>query len=276
MENTPIGAARIDSAIRVSDLHYQKRKDAARAEKVLLSVATPPNIDAKVLKALKDLYTKENNWTEIARLVAQEAEAQTDNAKKLAGYQEAAKICIEKSNDPAGALVFVEKAYALDPNLRQQLADMYIAAGRLQDALKMFEEMYNAFKAARKNKDAAKCMQRMASIAAKAGDQKTAAEKYKLAYGADPSSPEILAGYGSFLFEAKEVAEASKIFRSLLLIPPGANPVMPKGEIYLRLGTLSLMGTPPDTQRANDMFKRGLEFDPQNAALKEALQKLKG
>jgi tetratricopeptide (TPR) repeat protein len=263
------GEAKLDLAVSTANLHHSKRNDAASAERVLNSVATRPAIQPKILQALRDLFTKESAWTKLAELVALDAEIQTETPKKLQALLEAAKLIQEKQKDPLAALPYMERAHALDANLLSQLADLYLATGRLAEASQAFEKMFAAHKAARRNKDAAKCMQRLGAIAEKAGDLKTAQEKFKSAYESDPSNPEILASYGGLLFKNQEIEPATKIFRALLLIPPGATPPMPKPEIYLRLGQLNAMAGQP--QKAIDMFKRGLEFDAQNAALKEAL-----
>jgi Tfp pilus assembly protein PilF len=141
-------------------------------------------------------------------------------------------------------------------------------------AIQLYTEVHQAYKAARKNRDEAEVLSRLAALYMSIGQPEPAKAHYKLAYGADPSNPVILARYGDFLYITKEVAEASKIFRAILLIPPGENPPLEKAEIYLRLGGLAQLESPPNKQRALDMYRRGLMFSPENQALQQAIEAL--
>jgi tetratricopeptide (TPR) repeat protein len=152
-------------------------------------------------------------------------------------------------------------------------AERLASTGSLQDAAKLYHAICAAYTQSNKKKEVAEPASRLAELYEQMGQAGTAIELHKLAYGINPANPTTLSRYAKFLYNAKEIAEASKMFRSLLLVRLGPEAPITKAEIYLYLGNLSLLETPPNKHRALEMFKRGLEFEPENAALKEAIER---
>lgn len=153
-----------------------------------------------------------------------------------------------------------------------QKAQRVLESGFLSEAKRLFEILHQKYTNERRTKDAALCLCRLGDVAARSGQRPTAKEKYKQAYNKNPADPEILASYGLFLLEERETTEAAKLFRAMLLFPSGAQVKLPKAEIYLYLGVLCSMEDNP--QKALEMIKRGIELEPENIKLKEALSQL--
>jgi tetratricopeptide (TPR) repeat protein len=81
-----------------------------------------------------------------------------------------------------------------------------------------------------------------------------------------------MTGLGRLYFAGKDWEKARKIYQSLVLQNIDAEAGVSKGEVYWALGKIHLeLGQPP---KAKSMFQRGLEVDPGNVALKEALLQL--
>jgi tetratricopeptide (TPR) repeat protein len=174
------------------------------------------------------------------------------------------------------AVPYLEQLVALAPDEiggREELADALLAAGRRADAAPIMRDLIVELSKARRGKEAARWHQRLGTLAEAAGDRAAAAESFSAAYKLDPGHPATLAALGRLAFQGADYDNARKFYRSMLLQSfDEASSGVSKAEVYLMLGRMHVMAR--EIPKARNMFERGLESDPKNEALKQALATL--
>jgi tetratricopeptide (TPR) repeat protein len=152
------------------------------------------------------------------------------------------------------------------------LADMYFAANRLDEAAPIYERLANEAKTARRMKDVARFRQRQGGILEARGDRPGALVAYEEALRVNPTDVTTMTSLGRLYFASGDWEKARKIYQSLVLQNIDAEAGVTKGEVYWALGKIHIeLGQSP---KAKSMFQRGLEIDPGNPKLKEALSSL--
>jgi len=121
-------------------------------------------------------------------------------------------------------------------------------------------------------KDVARFRQRQGGILEARGDTAAALTAYEEALRVNPTDVTTMTGLGRLYFAAEDWEKARKIYQSLVLQNIDTESGVTKGEVYWALGKIHLqLGQPP---KARSMFQRGLEIEPHNPKLKEALSSL--
>ena len=176
-------------------------------------------------------------------------------------------------NDAAlAALASAANAAPDDVRVLGPLADMYFAAGRLDEAAPIYDRLATDAKAARRMKDVAKFRQRQGGILEARGDRDGALAAYEEALRVNPTDVVTMTGLGRLYFTAKDWEKARKIYQSLVLQNIDSDAGVTKGEVYWALGKIHIeLGQAP---KAKSMFQRGLEIEPSNQKLREALTQL--
>ena len=152
------------------------------------------------------------------------------------------------------------------------LADLYFAAGRLDEAAPIYDRLATDAKAARRMKDVAKFRQRQGGILEARGDRPGALAAYEEALRVNPTDVVTMTGLGRLYFTSGDWEKARKIYQSLVLQNIDSEIGVTKGEVYWALGKIHIeLGQAP---KAKSMFQRGLEIEPSNQKLKEALTQL--
>ncbi|HEX4450171.1 MAG TPA: tetratricopeptide repeat protein [Kofleriaceae bacterium] len=152
------------------------------------------------------------------------------------------------------------------------LADMFFATGRLDEAAPIYDQLATDAKAARRMKDVAKFRQRQGGILEARGDRPGALAAYEEALRVNPTDVVTMTGLGRLYFTSGDWEKARKIYQSLVLQNIDAEIGVTKGEVYWALGKIHIeLGQAP---KAKSMFQRGLEIEPGNQKLKEALTQL--
>ncbi|HVK83474.1 MAG TPA: tetratricopeptide repeat protein [Kofleriaceae bacterium] len=159
-----------------------------------------------------------------------------------------------------------------DVRVLAPLADMYFAANRLDEAAPIYDRLAEEAKAARRMKDVARFRQRQGGILEARGDRSGALTAYEEALRVNPTDVTTMTSLGRLYLESQDWEKARKIYQSLVLQNIDADAGLTKGEVYWALGKIHLqLGHPP---KAKSMFQRGLELEPQNQKLRDALQAL--
>jgi len=159
-----------------------------------------------------------------------------------------------------------------DTRVLAPLADLYFAAGRLDEAAPIYDRLALDAKASRRMKDVARFRQRQGGILEARGDRKAALVAYEEALRVNPTDVTTMTGLGRLYFASEDWEKARRIYQSLVLQNIDDDAGVTKGEVYWALGTIHLqLGQPP---KAKSMFQRGLEIEPHNPKLKEALSSL--
>ena len=176
----------------------------------------------------------------------------------------------------AQAVPVLERLVAMSPDEiggREDLADALIAAGRTAEAVAIARDLIEQLTKARRGKEAARWYQRLGAIAIAEGDLPAADGHFNAAYKLDPGHPLTLSALGRLAFERGELETARKFYRSLLLQNfDEATTGVSKAEVYLMLGRMHVSAK--EIPKARNMFERGLETDPKNELLKQALAQL--
>lgn len=176
-------------------------------------------------------------------------------------------------NDAAlAALSQAQKDAPNDIRVLAPLADLYFAAGRLDEAAPIYDTLAADAKTQRRMKDVARFRQRQGGILEARGDRTGALAAYEEALRVNPTDVITMTGLGRLYFSAGDWEKARKIYQSLVLQNIDADAGVTKGEVYFVLGKIHIeLGQSP---KAKSMFQRGLELEPQNQKLKDALASL--
>ena len=95
---------------------------------------------------------------------------------------------------------------------------------------------------------------------------------YEEALRVNPTDTVTMTGLGRLYFNSKDWEKARKIYQSLVLQNIDNDASITKGEVYWALGKIHIeLGQSP---KAKSMFQRGLEIEPGNQKLREALSSL--
>jgi tetratricopeptide (TPR) repeat protein len=176
-------------------------------------------------------------------------------------------------NDAAlAALSQAQKDVPNDVRVLAPLADLYFAAGRLDEAAPIYDTLAADAKTQRRMKDVSRFRQRQGGILEARGDRAGALTAYEEALRVNPTDVVTMTGLGRLYFSAGDWEKARKIYQSLVLQNIDSDAGVTKGEVYWALGKIHIeLGQSP---KAKSMFQRGLEIEPQNQKLKDALSQL--
>jgi tetratricopeptide (TPR) repeat protein len=170
------------------------------------------------------------------------------------------------------ALSQAQKDAPTDIRVLAPMADLFFATGRLDEAAPIYDALAADAKAQRRMKDVARFRQRQGGILEARGDRAGALSAYEEALRVNPTDVVTMTGLGRLYFSAGDWEKARKIYQSLVLQNIDVDIGVTKGEVYWALGRIHIeLGQSP---KAKSMFQRGLELEPQNQKLKDALSQL--
>ncbi|MBA3458363.1 MAG: tetratricopeptide repeat protein, partial [Deltaproteobacteria bacterium] len=226
------------------------------------------------LGALEKLARERRDDRLLADLLQRRVETIHAPAERVALLVELADL-ERKANRPDAALAALARAAQdapTDARVLGPLADLYFATNRLDEAAPIYDKLAEEAKSQRRMKDVARYRQRQGGILEARNDRAGALAAYEEALRVNPTDVTTMTGLGRLYLAAEDWEKARKIYQSLVLQNIDADAGVTKGEVYWALGKIHLhLGQPP---KAKSMFQRGLEIEPQNQKLKEALQSL--
>jgi tetratricopeptide (TPR) repeat protein len=197
---------------------------------------------------------------------------EADEAARLELVLEIAEIFRTRLGQPDAAIPALERAAQAapeDPRVLGPLADLYFAAGRHLEAQPIYEALADEARSKRRMKDVAKYRQRIGGIAEASGQMDVALAAYEEAFRVNPTDVATMAGLGRIYLADQNWEKARRVYRSMVLqnIDPGLG--ITKAEVYYALGNIHVqLG---ENAKAKGMYQRGLELEPDNQALKQAL-----
>jgi tetratricopeptide (TPR) repeat protein len=164
------------------------------------------------------------------------------------------------SRDPATAQALTARAAAL-------------IASQPAEAEKLLTELATALAISKQNKVLARVQRQLGNIAVAQGQSASALQRFEAAYQLDPTHPAVVASLGRLALKQNDAEKARRYFRALLLQSFDEKAAgITKAEVYLALGRLHLEAK--EVPKARNLFERGLESDPKNQDLKDALAAL--
>ena len=226
------------------------------------------------IAALEKIARERRDTTLLADMLARKVEGVAVAAERVALLVEIAEL-ERKANRMDAALAALARASKDAPGdvrILAPLADLYFAAGRLDEAAPIYNQLAEDAKTGRRMKDVARFRQRQGGILEARGDREGALAAYEEALRVNPTDVTTMSGLGRLYFDAKEWEKARKIYQSLVLQNIDAEAGVTKAEVYWALGTIYLRLD--QAPKAKNMFQRGLEVEPGNAKLKDALAAL--
>ena len=271
----PRGADAADLFFRLGEVADKAQGDRATALSHYKQALTHEPRHAPAIAALERLARADGNWTIVADMLARRIaliEADGGDALPLTlEYVAAAR----QLGTPALALPVLERAAAAAPTdvrVLTPLADLYFAAGQLERAAPIYDRLAEDAKAARRMKDVARYRQRQGGILEARGDAAGAVVAYEEAFRVNPTDVPTMAGLGRLAMAQRDWEKARRVYRSLVLQNLDADAGVTKPDVYYSLGIIHVeLGEAP---KAKGMFQRGLEIDPHDQRLKDALAKV--
>ncbi|MDB4982205.1 MAG: repeat-containing protein, partial [Myxococcales bacterium] len=281
----------------LAEIHYRgaqilRAKDAPadEVEALLLRALDASTEHLPTLQALEKAARAVKDDERLVQILELELELVTNADKAAANKASATRNDDERKllSEVAGlqkrlkrqsrAVPVLERLVALSPTEiegRGDLADALIATGRTGEAVTIARELIEQLTKARRGKEASTWYQRLGAIEVADGDLAAATEHFNAAYKLDPGHPLTLSSLGRLSFERGDFDSARKFYRSLLLQTfDEASTGVSKAEVYLMLGRMHVSAK--EIPKARNMFERGLETDPKNEMLKQALAQLPG
>jgi tetratricopeptide (TPR) repeat protein len=229
---------------------------------------------AAAIDALEKLARERRDGPLLADMLQRRVATLTAPAERVTLLVEIAEL-ERRAQRPAAALDALARAQADapgDPRVLAPLADLYFATGRFDEAAPIYDRLAEDAKAGRRMKDVARFRQRQGGILEARGDRAGALTAYEEALRVNPTDVTTMTGLGRLYFAAQDWEKARKIYQSLVLQNVDAEAGVTKAEVYWALGKIHLqLGQPP---KAKSMFQRGLEIEPHNPKLREALSAL--
>jgi golgin subfamily B member 1 len=229
---------------------------------------------AAAIDALEKLARERRDAPLLADMLQRRVTTIEAPAERVALLVEIAEL-ERRANRPEAALAALAKASIdapNDPRVLGPLADLYFVTGRLDEAAPIYDRLAEEAKAGRRMKDVARFRQRQGGILEARGERAGALAAYEEALRVNPTDVTTMTGLGRLYFAGEDWEKARKIYQSLVLQNVDVDAGVTKAEVYWALGKIHLkLGQPP---KAKSMFQRGLEIEPHNAKLKEALSSL--
>jgi tetratricopeptide (TPR) repeat protein len=242
---------------------------------------------AELRDRLRTVYEKQEAWSELADLTAEDARAAEDVAAKVRLLRTAAEIHQAKRSDPAAAAKLLAEASEdapQDRDLLLALCDAYSASGRGKEAVDVLQKIVDSY-GGRRSKDLAVIHHRIAKAHLADQEREKALAELDVAFKIDPGSVSVLRDLGVLALDLADVTtsddkardqyvdRASKTFLALLLQKLDATSPISKAEVFFYLGDVSRRQG--DTKKATQMLERALDNDKNLERAKELLAQLK-
>ncbi len=262
-------------AHRVAEVCEQNLGDPQRAAMALRqSLNQVPTPETRTL--LKSLYERHEAWHELIELLDAEVELAPSDEEKVLSLKQLADISEQRLGDPATAAQFLERASQLAPEDRDvllPLCDLYIAAGRQQDAVPVLEQIIASY-GNRRSKELAQFHHRLGRALEGMGNAEGALQHYDSAFRIDLTSVPVLRDLGRLCYLQQNWERAQRTFRALLLQKLKPEDGITKADVCFYLGDITAhLG---DTRKAISMLERALSEDREHAQAQARLAELKG
>ncbi|MAQ13170.1 MAG: hypothetical protein CMN30_00015 [Sandaracinus sp.] len=260
---------------RVAQLAEEKLEDSERALAALQrSYELEPS--ATTHELLKEHYERHERWGELAVMLQAEADAEEDEATKVDLLKKVADLYQGKLDDPGSAATALEQAVAMraeDREILLPLCDLYIAAGRQQDAVPVLEKIIESF-GGRRSKELASFHHMLGKALEGMGQTDAALEHYDSAFKIDLTNVKVLRDLGKLTHATGDYARAQKTFRALLLQKLDADAGITKADVYFYLGDLA--NKDGDSRKAISMLERAVTEEKGHPQATALLEELKG
>ncbi|MCB9626668.1 MAG: tetratricopeptide repeat protein [Sandaracinaceae bacterium] len=268
------GAEALATTLRVAELAEQDLGDLARAE-AMLRQADALDASGDARKRLRKHLETHGKHVALAQFLAESADRETDDKKRVALFKEIAALYTDKLGDAGSGATYLERAAELNPEDRDvllPLCDLYIQAGRQADAVPVLQQIIASF-GGRRSKELAAFHHRLGKALDGMGDQAGAMEQYDAAFRIDLTNVSILKDLGILTHRNGDFDRAQKTFRALLLQKLQPEDGLTKADVYFYLGDISHQQG--EASKAISMLERAVAEDSSHERAATLLATLK-
>jgi tetratricopeptide (TPR) repeat protein len=270
------GPAAIELSHRVADLWEQQIGDAEQAGRAIRGAYDRFPQDAATRERLKAYYQAEGDYRAMAEVLDAELQGATSDGDRLTLLRTISDVYRDQLDDPGAAASYLERAVELDGEDRDALVplcDLYIAAGRQQDAVPILRRIIEGF-GRQRSKELAMHHHRLGQALAVSGDAAGALSAYDAAFKIDLTNVAILRDLGKLTHANGDLDRAQKSFRALLLQKLEPDSGIQKADVYYYLGDIA--AKQDDARKAVTMLERALAEDASHDQAAQLLAQLKG
>ena len=270
------GPAAIELSHRVADLWEQQVGDSEQAGRALRGAYERFPQDVATRERLKAYHQAEGEYRAMAEVLDAELQGAATDGDRLALLRTISDVYREQLDDPGMAASYLERAVELDSEDRGALVplcDLYIAAGRQQDAVPILRRIIESF-GRKRSKELATHHHRLGQALAATGDAAGALAAYDAAFKIDLTNVAILRDLGTLTHANGDLDRAQKSFRALLLQKLEPDSGIQKADVYYYLGDIA--AKQDDTRKAITMLERALAEDASHEQAAQLLAQLKG
>jgi tetratricopeptide (TPR) repeat protein len=271
----PTGRDAADLHYRLGEVARRQSQDIDAAVGYFGEALQYDHTHPQAIAAVEEIARDREDWAVVADMLARREASEADAARKLELTLELADIYGKRLRRPEAVIPLLERAAAIAPDdarVAEPLAELYFAAGRHADALPIYGRLADAARSHRRMKEVARFRQRVGLIAERTGQPEAALAAYEEAFRVNPTDVATMAGLGRLYMASQEWEKARRVYRSLVLQTIEPEVGITKAEVYFQLGNIHARLSEPS--KAKGMYQRGLELEPDNAALREALASL--
>ncbi len=270
------GEAAIELSHRVADVWEEHVGDDAQSVRALRGAYERFPEDAKTRERVKAYYETGGDYPALVEVMDAELRAASSDADRLTLLRAISDVYRDKLDSPGEAAGYLERAVELDSSDRGALVplcDLYIAAGRQQDAVPILRQIIESY-GRQRSKELATHQHRLGQALAAMGDAEGALSAYDAAFKIDLTNVAILRDLGKLTHAAGDLDRAQKSFRALLLQKLEPDSGIQKADVYFYLGDIA--AKTDDPRKAITMLERALAEDASHAQAAALLAELKG
>ena len=267
---------RAEVLFRKSRILAAQGADAGEVDAALRASLDAVPTHAEALTAAEAAARKANDSSRLVEVLeARLRSAAAKDRPKILG--ELGQLYLGELGAPDRAVAALTGLCEENPNdlqVKEDLAGALARAGRAAEAQSILQGLAEALsKGKQNNKALARVKRALGAISEDLGQPDEALGHFEGAYQLDPTQPAVIASLGRLALRQNQPDKARRFFRALLLQTFDEKAAgITKAEVYLALGRLHLEAK--EVPKARNLFERGLETDPGNGALKEALASL--
>jgi tetratricopeptide (TPR) repeat protein len=268
----PTGRDAADLTFRLGSVAQKEKGDLDAAMRHFGQALHHDPTHPAAVAAIEEVARENQDWATVANMVVRRESVATDPATKRELLLELCTLYGDKLGQPEQVIPLLDRVAHDDPEdlgVIGPLADLYFGAGRHADAQPLYERLAEEAKAKRRMKEVAEYRQRLGRIAEARGQHELALAAYEEAFRVNPTDAVTMAGLGRLYVAHQDWEKARRVYRSLVLQNLDPSLGLSKADVYAQLGHIHVgLGEPA---KAKGMYQRGLELDPDNAALARAL-----
>jgi golgin subfamily B member 1 len=223
--------------------------------------------------ALENLARKAGNHAALVAQLSARLELEKDESKQKSLLSEIATLYLGPLGKADLAVAPLERLAKLVPNdtaVQENLGRALVACGRVDEGELALGQLIEQLGKARRQKDVARLHAALGNFAEARGDLALAKQRFTSAYQIDPTQASVLGALSRLALRQRDVESARRYLRTLLLQSFDEKAAgITKAQVYLELGNLHREAG--ENVKARNMYERGLEAEPRNEQLKQAL-----